>query len=171
MRRLLLLRHAKSSWSSTASDDFARPLASRGREAAPRIGCYLREQGLVPDHVLCSTATRARETWALVEAELGRTPEATYHDDLYLAEPAAMLALLRKVPDAASTVMIIGHNPGMQVLALQLAGKDGGERAAEIARKFPTAGLAVFRCAATRWATAGKADFALVEFARPRELS
>src|ERR1700753_1071269 len=83
MRRLLLLRHAKSSWSEPGASDHQRPLNRRGQEAAPRIGAYLKRHKLVPDRVLCSTARRTRETWDLVAAEMRATPETAYVERIY----------------------------------------------------------------------------------------
>ncbi|MGI9509773.1 MAG: SixA phosphatase family protein, partial [Geminicoccaceae bacterium] len=114
MRRLLLLRHAKSSWDQRDQEDVQRPLAPRGRQAAPLIGRHLSGQGLVPDLVLCSTAERARQTLALVRAEWDRADgegaAVEMRASLYLAPPGEMLAALRRLDDATESVMIIGHN-------------------------------------------------------------
>src|ERR1700733_15100742 len=95
MRRLLLLRHAKSSWAEPGASDHERPLNRRGQEAAPRIGAYLLRHKLVPDRILCSTARRTRETWALVGAELPAASAATYMERLYDAAPGTLLEVFR----------------------------------------------------------------------------
>src|SRR5262249_61520420 len=103
MRRLLLLRHAKSSWSVPGASDHEPPLTGRGEEAAPRIGAYLARHRLIPDRVLCSTARRARETWELVAAEAPAAPPATFTEKLYDASPRALVDVFRRAePDAAS---------------------------------------------------------------------
>ena len=98
MRRLLLLRHAKSSWSEPGASDHDRPLNRRGQEAAPRIGAYLARHRLIPDRVLCSTARRARETWELVATEASAAPPPTF------TEPAAFVRLITSATIPAGSV-------------------------------------------------------------------
>src|SRR5262245_48582071 len=112
MRRLLMLRHAKSSWSEPGASDHDRPLNRRGQETAPRIGAYLARHALVPQRVLCSTARRARETWDLVAAALGDAPPTTYVDQLYDAAPRAILGAIRDADADAQSLLVVGHNPG-----------------------------------------------------------
>src|SRR5580692_2109900 len=95
MRRLLLLRHAKSSWAEPGASDHDRPLNRRGEDAAPRIGAYLRRHKLVPEGVLCSTARRARATWELVAAEAPAAPAAIYEARIYDASPRTLLDVFR----------------------------------------------------------------------------
>src|SRR4051812_25831408 len=139
MKRLYLLRHAKSSWKDTSLPDHDRPLAGRGRRAAKAIARHLREQGIEPELVLCSTARRARETLERIEPGLG-TPAVQVEDDLYAASAPVLLDRLRNVPDTVGSVMLIGHNPGLQELALDLAHPAPAVR--ELATKYPTAALA-----------------------------
>jgi len=152
MRRLYLLRHAKSSWARPGLDDFERPLNARGREASPATGRRMRKAGLVPDLVLCSAARRAVETWEALAPSLGREPAVKLYRSLYLAAPARILETVRRAPDEAGAVLVIGHNPGMERLAAQLAGPGSDPEAlAELTAKYPTAALAVFELDAGSW--------------------
>jgi phosphohistidine phosphatase len=119
LRRVLLLRHAKSAWDEPGQPDFDRPLAPRGRRAAALMGVYLRDEGLVPDLVLCSAARRARETWTICEQKLGASPHLEVEDDLYLASPDHLLKRLRAVPDRVCTVLFVGHEGGVDELTRQ----------------------------------------------------
>lgn len=146
MKTLLLLRHAKSSWDDPVLADFDRPLAIRGRKAAPRMGRELERRGWRPDAVLVSTAKRTRQTWDLVAAELSAAPRPEFRGVLYDASAEQLLAELRQAPAAAKTLLLIGHNPGMEDLAQMLAGDGSDAQALERLReKFPTAALARLR--------------------------
>jgi phosphohistidine phosphatase len=164
MRFVYLLRHAKSSWKTGASDH-ERPLAGRGRRAAKAISRHLREQGIEPELVLCSTARRARETLERIEPALG-TPAVRFERDLYGASAEALLERLRGVPDEVGSVMLIGHNPGLQLLALDLA-RSG---ARELEEKFPTAGLATLAFAGASWDELAPGAAELAGVVRPRDL-
>jgi phosphohistidine phosphatase len=159
-QRLYLLRHAKSSWADPGLADHDRPLNSRGRRAAKAIGRHLRDQGIEPQLVLCSSATRARETLERIGYAAHVEPE------LYGAGAGALLARLRKVPAAVPSVMLIGHNPGLQELALLLSRPGAGVR--ELAAKFPTAALATL--ALPSWSTLDRGTAELIDFVRPRDL-
>src|SRR5262245_14360656 len=111
MKRLMLLRHAKSSRDNPRLQDFDRPLAKRGREAAPEIGRHMRKAGWLPDLVLCSAAKRTQETWALVQEVLGHQVKTHFSDALYLAAPEHMLKEIRSVDSKIATLLIVAHNP------------------------------------------------------------
>ena len=113
MKRLILMRHAKSDW-STGGADHQRPLNKRGRNSAKALGDWLRAQGLAPDQALCSSATRTRETLALLDLEV----ETRYEDRLYHAGPVAMLKCLSEA--GGDTVIMVGHNPGIAEFADEL---------------------------------------------------
>lgn len=164
--RLLLVRHAKSSWDDATLADRDRPLAKRGRKAAERVGAHLRRAGLRPDLVLCSPARRTRET--AERMELGDA-DLAFEDDLYGAVDDELLSRLRRVPEDASTVAVIGHNPGMQDLAIELAGNDPRRDAVRLRERFPTAAVAVFEVDGA-WSELGHATVALASFVVPREL-
>lgn len=114
-RTLILIRHAKSDWDDPRLTDHQRPLNARGRRAAPRIGAWLATQGLAPGEALVSDATRTRETWGYIAAQLPDAPAPTLHPTLYLASPEAMLTHLRGA--TAPVVAMVGHNPGTAALA------------------------------------------------------
>ena len=169
MKTLLLLRHAKSSWDNPGGRDFDRPLAPRGRRSAPLIGFHLRDRQLLPDLVLCSTARRARETYDLMAAAVGGA-EIRFEQALYLATPATLLRLVRTVPASVDRLLVVGHNPGMEQFAAQLAG--GGDAAAldRLAAKFPTTGLAILTFPGADWASIAPGTGQLESFVTPRDL-
>ena len=124
MKRLLVLRHAKSSWADNALDDRRRPLNDRGRRDAPLVGEWLRERALVPDLIVTSDAVRARETAAAVATAAGYTREIVMEPSLYHATPADAIAVLKSIGNqAAEAVLIVGHNPGLEDLVSRLSGE------------------------------------------------
>ncbi len=123
MKTILLLRHAKSSWEDTALPDHDRPLKPRGVKAARRIGRLLREQNLIPERILCSTSTRATETLRLVEEESQQHAATEFIAALYHCQPGEFITALHGVEAAVNSVMIVGHNPGMEEWLQKLIGK------------------------------------------------
>ncbi|HZD26735.1 MAG TPA: histidine phosphatase family protein [Alphaproteobacteria bacterium] len=170
MKTLILLRHAKSSRDDPRLADAERPLAPRGRKAVPKVGRALGEGPGRPDLVLCSAARRAVETWEGLAPQLGAEVPAKLLKSLYMASPSRLLATVRRAPDAVDRLLLVGHNPGLEELALRLAGS--GERAAleRMAVKFPTGAFAELRFAAARWADIGPGGGELRRFVRPRDL-
>jgi phosphohistidine phosphatase len=166
-RRLLLIRHAKSSWDDASLADRDRPLSKRGRSAATRIGEHLRAAGLVPDLVVCSTAHRTRET---LERLALPDVEVRYEEELYAADAEAILSRIRSAPDASTALAVIGHNPGMHDLAVGLASSDAGELAGRLRAKLPTGAVAVFE-SDEPWARVAPDHVRLVAFVIPRELA
>jgi len=166
MPRLHLLRHAKSSWDDPGLSDRDRPLAPRGRLAAERMAEHLRTEGVRLDLVLCSPAVRARQTLAVVAGALG-DPPTSVEEDLYGAEPEDVLARLREVPDPTGDVMVIGHNPTLQDLALDLAA--GGDDLPRLREKLPTGALATLAFDGP-WRGLGPGGARLVALVVPREL-
>jgi phosphohistidine phosphatase len=136
-RRLYLLRHAKSSWDGPDLDDHARPLSPRGERAAQDMAAHLQREGIQPELVLCSTAMRARQT---VEA-LSLRGEVHYEDVLYGASAADLLSRLREIPGAVGSAMLVGHNPGIQELAVLFAGKGDPGLTGRVRVKLPTGAL------------------------------
>lgn len=171
MKTLCLMRHAKSGWDLPMVADHDRPLARRGVEAAPRVGRHLKERGIRPDLVLCSTAKRATETLRLVLAELGTRPPVETERGLYLCGAAALLDRLRKVPDSVKTLLAVGHNPDMHELAIALAGAGDAGTRRELRAKFPTGGCAVLAFDVGHWRDVASGNGHLIEFVRPRELA
>jgi phosphohistidine phosphatase len=143
-KRLALIRHAKSSWADPDLDDHERPLNARGRRAATLVGRHLHEAGLEPDVVLCSSATRARQT--LESLDLPSATEVVVEDQLYGASASELLARLRTVPAAVGSVLVLGHNPGVEELARMLVDDDRA-----LPAKFPTAAVADLRLPTRRW--------------------
>jgi phosphohistidine phosphatase len=122
-RQLLILRHAKSSWDSDAPTDFERPLSKRGQHDAPRMGAWLRQQGCIPDYVVSSPAKRAKQTVRRVcEALAIETDQTHWEPRIYEASPGTLLHVLADCPDKAETVLLVGHNPGLESLVEYLCG-------------------------------------------------
>jgi phosphohistidine phosphatase len=157
VKHLWLLRHAKSSWDHPGLPDTERPLAPRGRRAAELLAAHLAASDIRPAAVLCSSSLRTRETLAAILPALGDTLEIHIERELYGAGSAELLERLGRVPNRASSVMLIGHNPSIQYLALKLA--TTGPALAALREKFPTGALATVEIEVERWrdVTDGKA--------------
>jgi phosphohistidine phosphatase len=168
MRRLMLLRHAKSAWPDGTSDS-DRPLAARGKEAAPRMGAYLADEQLFPDLALVSPARRTRETWDLVRAKLGDAP-ARFEPRIYEAPAERLLTIVQEVERPVRTLLMIGHNPGFEDLARLLIGHGDRYAFARLAEKYPTAGLAVIDFATESWRDVAPRSGRLDGFVTPKSL-
>lgn len=166
-RRLYLLRHAKSSWTHPELADHDRPLAGRGRRAAAAMAHHMAEQRIVPELVLCSTARRTRETYERIEAALAGAP-VRYEHRLYEASAEDLLERVRAVPDESNSVLLIGHNPAIEQLALQLA-RPSPERD-DLQSKFPTAALATLELTGSHWHDLQPGCTTLIAYVRPRDL-
>lgn len=154
MIQLALLRHAKSSWDNPDLDDFDRPLNDRGRAAAPLMGQMLASLRFAPDVVLCSTSKRTRETLDGIAPYVANARLAAHFDDqLYLATPDTMLFCLKTAGKTAKRILLIGHNPGMHVLATTLAQSGDPGLLARMRDKFPTAALAILSLGGETFAT------------------
>jgi phosphohistidine phosphatase len=162
-----VLRHAKSSWDDPSLRDHDRPLNGRGRRAAKAMARHIREAGIAPELVLCSTATRARQTLERIEPVLGER-ETHVEAELYGASARSLLTRLRAVPDTVGSVLLIGHNPGFQELVLELAAPGAARRKVEA--KFPTAALATLAHEGA-WDALAAGGAELVGYVRPRDLS
>lgn len=168
MRQLLILRHAKSSWDDPKLADFDRPLGPRGLKTAPLMGRELSRRGWQPDLALVSPALRTRDTWRLVSRELPKHVPAEFAEELYEAAPAAILARVRQAK--AKSLLVIGHNPGLQTFTLRLAGAGSDEGVfKKLEAKFPTAALARFTVK-NDWANLDFGDARLTHFVRPKDL-
>jgi phosphohistidine phosphatase len=169
MRRLILLRHAKSDWPEGVTDR-ERPLNQRGRTAAPLIGRYLARQALIPDLALVSTARRTRETWELACEAAPNLPAATLNPIIYEASRDILMRLVRAAEDSVHTLIIVGHNPGMEMLAatLVLDGPVADRR--RLSAKYPTGGLAVIDLPVTHWHETEPQTGTLARFIIPRDL-
>ncbi len=169
-RRILLLRHAKSAWDEPGLDDYERPLAPRGRRAAAVMGVYLRDEDLVPELVLCSGARRARETWEIAAHELQRRPEVEHDRALYMATAETLLRRLRKLDSGVRSVLLVGHEGGVDTLARRLAGDGPAAFRRRLAEKYPTAALAVIAVDLPDWSALRDKAGTLTRFAAPKDL-
>jgi phosphohistidine phosphatase len=170
MKSLLLMRHAKSSWDDSSLADIDRPLAPRGRDAAIVMAEELVRQGWIPDHVLVSPSQRTRETWAILETRLSTPPEVQFPRQLYEASAASLLEVLRRLPEMARIVLVIGHNPGMEELTKTLSSARSAPTALAVRqRKFPTAAVARFTVEG-KWNGLDSNRATLTNFVPPRNL-
>lgn len=160
MRTLLLMRHAKSSWTDADVSDHDRCLNPRGQRDGPKMAGWLREIGKVPELVLCSTARRARETFDLVNAELGGELPVQYHESLYLAPPDQLSTAVSAAPDAG-VVLVIAHNPGLEDFVAEWVGHQ---------ERMPTAAVAVLDLDLDDWAQLDASEAVAWQVGRPREL-
>jgi phosphohistidine phosphatase len=162
MKTLLLMRHAKSDWSDENEKDFDRPLKKRGKKDAPRMAELLKEEKLIPEKILCSAAKRTRQTAELMLEACDKKIDVDYLESLYLAEPKAYFEALRRLPDETKSVMVIGHNPGLEGL-LQIISKK--------VETLPTATVAQIKLPIKHWKELdGKVEGKLVSVWRPREV-
>jgi len=164
-RRLILTRHAKSSWDDPAVADHDRPLNTRGKSAAADLGQWLASRGHLPDVVLCSDAVRTQQTWTGIQPMLGAAPELVLKPALYHAGPDVMLAVLRHA--TAQSVMMVGHNPGIAEFAERLLQRPPLD---DTFRRFPTGATLVADFAIESWADLQPGTGVVVDFVVPREL-
>jgi phosphohistidine phosphatase len=147
----MLLRHAKSDWSRAGQRDHDRPLAVRGRSAAPQVGTYMARHELIPDQVLCSPAVRTRQTWDLILAALSKPPPVTYEPRLYEADPDDVIEVIRATARDIHALLVIGHNPSLHETANLLVASGDLDARERLKEKLPTAGLAVIDFAFDSW--------------------
>ncbi len=163
MKSLLLLRHAKSSWKNTRLADHDRPLNKRGRRDAPRMGRLLREEGVVPDLIITSTAERALSTAEAVASAGGYENEIKYTRQLYHGWIGTFIEVINSILDDYDRVMLVGHNPGMEEFVEQLTGQSV---------RMPTAALAYIELPIERWQQLDEdTEGRLIDLWRPREIS
>lgn len=170
MRRLMLLRHAKSDWSSQGLRDHDRGLSARGREAAPRMGAYMARHALLPDLILASTATRVAETLDHLLPAFRQAPRILHDERLYEAGANALLEAVKETPPTVHSLLLVGHNPGLAELAGLLIASGDVEARQQLIEKFPTAALAVIDFALDDWARLHPRAGRLDRFVVPRAL-
>lgn len=171
MLQLLLLRHAKSSWAEAGLDDRDRPLTERGKEAARAMGVEMAELGLLPDLVICSPAKRARDTWKIVAEQLKTSPRTLIDEAVYdFGNGGRLLATVCAQGDTSKSLMVVGHNPSMERLALRLATTGDSRLLGRMQQKFPTAALAVIRFDLAAWAEVAEGGGELIHFLRPKDI-
>lgn len=172
MRTIHLLRHAKSDEPSASREDFDRPLSDPGRYEALLIGEHLAALDVSPTLLLCSAAKRALETSEIIGKRLsGLAPRIEVRQDLYLASQEALLAAIRAVPDGVSSLMLIGHNPGLHGLAVLLIGSGRDDAMKRLRRKYPTGGLARIVFEAARWVDIAPRGGSLEDYVIPKDLA
>lgn len=162
MKTLLIMRHAKSSWSNGHLSDHDRPLNERGLAAAPRIGTMLRDIGVVPDVVVSSTANRAHTTAVLVAEACGYDNEIFIHGELYHGTPTDYLLHLAELSDDYDCPLLVGHNPCLEDLIFMLTGQ---------VEEMPTAAIAHLELPIDHWQSLNtKIQATLLNVWRPREI-
>ncbi len=170
MKVLTLLRHAKSSWDDSVARDFDRPLNRRGRLAARAVGRAMRSEGLIFNAVVASPAVRVMETLSEVADSYGASLEPRWEQRIYLASADTLLEVVHEVADAADRVLLIGHSPGMEALALLLTEGTSGALRDALEIKFPTGTLAEISLDVSAWGDVAEAKGTLTRFIRPRDL-
>jgi len=170
MRTLYLLRHAKSSWEDPALADFDRPLNARGRRACTQMGRYMAATLNPADLVLCSAARRTRETWERLSANLDWSSRLCLERNLYDASAQTLLKRLRTVEPGCQRLLVVGHNPAMQELALLLSAENQSTVRSRLARKFPTGALAEIALGETDWRGLATGSGRLEGFVRPNDV-
>ncbi|MEY9490030.1 phosphohistidine phosphatase [Streptomyces calvus] len=167
LRRLVVLRHAKSARPQGVTDH-ERPLARRGRADAPAAGRALAEADCLPDLALCSTAVRARRTWELAAAQWGTPPPVRYDARLYHGDVPGLLAVVRETPAEIETLLLVGHNPGLEDLVLTLAADGLDDTLDRLRTKFPTSAIAVLSWHGPAWRDLAPAGALLTSLTVPR---
>jgi phosphohistidine phosphatase len=170
MRCLLLMRHAKAERLEAGGNDFDRSLAPRGQADAKTIGTYLVRHRSIPDRSVISPATRTRETWARASGAFEKTPPASFENRLYDAAPAAILDVIKQTPDSVGTLLVIGHNPGLQELAAMLVASGDVDARERMGREFPTSALATISFAVETWSGVHARGGRLEHFITPKWL-
>jgi phosphohistidine phosphatase len=170
MKSLHLLRHAKSSWDDPVERDFDRPLNGRGHRAARRMGEWLKESGLAFDLVMASPALRIRQTIEGVEAGLGARLQPHFDKRIYMASAASLFDVVRETPDSVQTLLLVGHNPGLEDLLLLATEGETSALRSEAESKYPTATFSTLSLPAASWAEVTEGGASLVRFVRPRDL-
>ena len=161
MKRLFILRPAKSSWTDIDLADFDRPLNDRGLQAAPFMGRYIAEQGYMPDAIVSSPAKRARETAGLVKENSGFVPDIRFDERIYEASPNTLREVASELPDQVNSAMLVGHNPGVEGFIRYLTGQ---------IEPMPTAALAVIELEIDSWDQIDHLTGRLVTVIRPKTL-
>ena len=161
MKKLLLLRHAKSSWDDPGLADFDRPLNERGRRAAPLMGKFLRNENIGIDLILCSPAQRTRQTIALVTKAARLDAPLRFDERIYEATLDTLVEVVSQIEESAVSVMLVGHNPGLEQLLFYLTGED---------ERMPTGALAELALDVEKWSKTHEGCAQLERFTRPRQL-
>ncbi|MCW8894347.1 MAG: histidine phosphatase family protein [Sulfurimonas sp.] len=159
MKKLYIIRHAKSSWKDLEIDDFDRPLNKRGKQNAPFMGEKLKEKEIMPDMIISSPALRAKTTAEIIAKKMNYTKEVFFNQDLYEADATTLHNILSKIDNENSVVFLIGHNPELNMLAEIYVGFD---------ENIPTCGVLEVEFNCDRWIDIGANNARLVSFDYPK---
>lgn len=171
MKRLTLLRHAKSDWDDPVARDFDRPLNHRGEKAALLMGQFAAQRQMQFDMLVASPAVRVVQTLETFFVGLGESLDARWDRRIYLASSPTLFDVIRDLPESTDSALLAGHNPGLEELILDLVPDDGANPLREdVEVKFPTASIAVLDLKIDRWSEAQENIATLVSFTRPRDL-
>ena len=174
MKVIYLLRHAKSSWKDPELDDLRRPLNKRGRQTAVAIARFLTAEGIVPATILCSPSVRTRETLDAISASFAEPVPTRFEQGIYEAHVVELLQRLQRLNNHLASVMVVGHNPGLELLTNVLTGagqgNSGSRNTASYGEKFATGSLAVIEADIDTWADLKETTGRLVRFVRGRDL-
>jgi len=169
-KTLLLLRHAKSSWDAPAHSDFERPLNRRGERSAAVIGIMMKQEKIVPDLILCSSARRTLQTRDIIRPYFPRNCPVEETSRIYEASVKEIFSVLSEIPDNVQKPLLIGHNPGLAQLTLSLCGAAGGEDMRRVLEKFPTGALATIELPIDTWNDIAPGMGRLRHFVTPKDL-
>jgi phosphohistidine phosphatase len=167
MRRLILLRHAKTERAEAGERDRDRKLTKRGRADAPLIGTYMARHGLIPELAVVSPAQRTQETWALLAPALGKAPRVVNDERVYSAGAETLIAIIGETR-AARSLLVVGHNPSLHDVAVQLIAAGDVETREQLAEKLPTSSLVVIDLPFDDWAKVHRHAGRLERFVTPR---
>jgi len=171
MKILGLFRHAKSDWNDARLRDFDRPLNERGRKGAAVIGKHIADYGIRWDRILASPAVRVAQTIEIAEEAAGGAPAVNWDRRIYLANSATLLDLLRDQEGDPASIIMVGHNPGLEDLIFDLVPDDGSSPLRDVVeQKFPTAAFAVLELDIDDWSEADDGCARLVHLVRPRDI-
>jgi phosphohistidine phosphatase len=170
MRRLILLRHAKTERAEPGERDRDRKLTKRGRADAATIGAYMARHGLVPDLALVSPARRTEETWEILAAAFAKAPRHSNEERIYNASTEGLIELIGETRSAQS-LLVVGHNPGLHDAAMQLIVSGDVEMRGSLSEKLPTSGLVLIEFALDDWSRLHRQSGRLDRFVTPRQLA
>lgn len=171
MRRLILFRHAKTERAAPGQADLDRELTDRGHGDAATMGAYIASHGLAPSHVLVSPARRTRQTWDIMAPRIAPPPRTAIDERIYDASPERLFRLVETADPAATTLLIVGHNPGLHELAVALTATGDIDAREQLREKFPTSALAVLDFAFKDWRDLHPQSGRLDRFISPRLLA
>lgn len=170
MKTLVIFRHAKSAWDNPILRDHDRSLAPRGRNAAPKMGAWFHEKEISPDHILCSSSQRTRETLSAALPYFTSEQRITITEHVYHGSGTDYVEMIKAEPDATNTLMLLGHNPSCEDAAAFFASRGDPALLSMMASKFPTAAAAVIRFEVARWSDLVPGCGELLHFQIPRLL-